>query len=116
MVEFTRKSFAPGQRIFDNGDAAESVFVLRSGAVQILITHKNKMTTTLGDVKPGEVFGEVALLENRCHRAAAVAREKSVILEVPRDEFMRRLDASDPIMKSVVNHLIARLQSVTAAG
>ena len=114
MVDFTRNTFEASQMIFDKGDAAESVYVLRSGLVDIRLGTRGKNASTLGQVRAGEVFGEVALLENRCHRASAIAREKSVILEIPRDEFMRRLDAADPIMKSVVGHLIARLQDITS--
>ncbi|MDP6832709.1 MAG: cyclic nucleotide-binding domain-containing protein [Alphaproteobacteria bacterium] len=112
MVTFTRKSFEPSQLVFDEGDAAESVYVLRSGSVKIRVAGENGKSATLADVEIGEVFGEVALLENRSHRAKAVASEKSVVLEIPRDEFLRRLNASDPVMKSVVNHLISRLRDV----
>ncbi len=113
MVTFTRKTFETSQTIFEKGDAAESVYVLRSGMVRIRVVEADGKSKTLADVNVGEVFGEVALLENRSHRAAAIASEKSVVLEVPREEFLRRLDAADPIMKSVVNHLIARLRDVT---
>jgi len=113
MVTFTRKNFEPGQMVFDDGDAAESVYVLRSGQVKIRITERDGKSKMLADVKIGEVFGEIALLENRSHRASAVASEASVVLEIPREEFQRRMDAADPIMKSVVNHLISRLQDIT---
>lgn len=113
MVTFTRKTYQASQTVFDEGDAAESVYVLRSGLVKIRVSEPGRKTQALADVMVGEVFGEVALLEDRSHRASAVAAETSVVLEIPRDEFLRRLDAADPIMKSVVNHLISRLRDVT---
>ena len=63
---------------------------------------------------PGFVFGELALLENRSHQAAAVAVEKTEVLEVPREEFIKKLNASDPVMKTVVNHLVSRLRQITS--
>jgi len=111
MVNFTRKTFEPGQLVFDDGDAAETVYLLRSGAVEIRIGTQSGSPRTLGNIKPGEIFGEMALLEDRSHRAAAVIREKSVIFEVPRQDFFNRLDALDPVMKSVFNHLLSRLRN-----
>ena len=113
MVTFTRKTFEPGQTVFDEGDAAETVYLLRSGAVEIRTGTRTAKPRTLAKVKVGEVFGEMALLENRSHGATAAALEKSEILEVPRDEFMKRLGALDPVMKSVVNHLMSRLRDLT---
>ena len=86
------------------------VYFLRSGLVRICVAAQNGKSKTLVDVKVGEVFGEVALLENRPHWAFAIALEKSVVLEILRGEFMRHLDAADPIMKSVVNHLFLHLR------
>lgn len=112
MVEFTRKTFEPYEFIFDEGDAAKTVYVLKSGAVEVRTGKRASTPITLGEIKVGEVFGEVALLENRSHGAAAMAQEKSVVLEVPRAEFMKLLNASDPVIKSVVKHLILTLRKV----
>ena len=96
--------------VFDEGDAAALVYFLCSGLVRNCVAAQNGKFKTLVDVKVGEVFGEVALLENRPHRAFAIALETSVVLEILRGEFMRHLDAADPIMKSVVNHLFLHLR------
>lgn len=113
MVEFSRKIIEPGRLVYDDGDAAETVYLLRSGAVEIRVGTRSANPRLLGKVKKGEVFGEIALLENRSHGASAIAIEKSEVLEIPRREFLKRLNASDPVMRSVVNHLIARLLEVT---
>ena len=113
-VSFKRRKFEPNRAIFDEGDAADTVYVLRSGAVEIRIgTHGNN-PRVLTTVKVGDVFGELALLENRSHGAAAITLKKSEVLEVPREEFIRRLNASDPVMKTVVNHLVSRLREMTS--
>jgi len=111
---FSRKTFEPNHTIFDEGDPADTVFILRSGAVEIRIGTLGENPRTLTKIKVGDVFGELALLENRSHGAAAIALEKSEVLEVPREEFIKRLNASDPVMKTVVNHLVSRLQEMTS--
>lgn len=111
---FGRKTFEPNRTIFDEGDAANSVYILRSGAVEIRIGTRGDNPRTLATVKVGDVFGELALLEGRSHGAAAITLKKSEVLEVPREDFIRRLNASDPIMKAVVNHLVSRMREMTS--
>lgn len=111
---FSRKTFEPNHTIFAEGDPADTVFILRSGAVEIRIGTLGEHPRTLTKIKVGDVFGELALLENRSHGAAAIALEKSEVLEVPREEFIKRLNASDPVMKTVVNHLVSRLREMTS--
>jgi NTE family protein len=111
---FSRKTFEPNRTIFDEGDPADTVYILRSGAVEIRIGTRGDYPRTLTKVKVGDVFGELALLEKRSHEAAAFALEESEVLEVPRDEFIKRLNASDPVMKTVVNHLVSRLREMTS--
>ena len=110
---FDSKTFEPNRSIFDEGDPAKEVYILRSGSVEIRIGTRGDFPRTLAIVKVGDVFGELALLENRSHEAAAIALEKSEVLVVPRLEFIERLNASDPVMKTVVNHLVSRMQEMT---
>ncbi len=110
---FGRKTFERNRLIFDEGDPADSVYILRSGSVEIRIGNRGDHPQKLTQINEGDVFGELALLENRSHAAAAITLEKSEVLEVSRDEFLKRLNASDPVMKAVVNHLVSRLKLVT---
>ena len=111
---FDSKTFEVNKTIFDEGDPAETVYILRSGAVEIRIGTRGEFPRTLTIIKVGDVFGELALLENRSHEAAAIALKKSEVLIVPRLEFLARLNASDPVMKTVVNHLVSRMREMTS--
>ena len=110
---FDSKTFEPNRTIFNEGDTAKEVYILRSGAVEIRVGTKGDFPRTLTVIKVGDVFGELALLENRSHGAAAITLEKSEVLVIPRQEFLKRLNASDPVMKTVVNHLVSRMRDMT---
>ena len=110
---FSRRTIEPNREIFDEGDPADTVYVLRSGVIEIRTGTRGDNPRTVTTVKVGDVFGELALLEDRSHEAAAIALEKSEVLEVPREEFIKRLNASDPVMKTVINHLVSRLREMT---
>ncbi len=111
---FKRRTFEPNSVIFDEGDPAEAIYVIKSGSVAIRIGTRGDNPQTVTTLGKGEIFGELALLENRSHLAAAVAVEKTEAVEVPHDEFLKRLNASDPIMKTVVNRLVLRLRELTS--
>mgnify|MGYP002633517101 CR=1 FL=1 len=112
ISQFEVRTFEPNQVIFDEGDAAQTVYILRKGAVDIKVGTRGEAPRVLITIRPGEIFGELALLENRSHRASAVTTEKTEVLEVPHQDFLDRLDASDPVMKAVLNHLVSRLREM----
>jgi CRP-like cAMP-binding protein len=110
---FKRQTYPANRTIFDEGDQADSVYVLSNGAVEIRVGTLSDNPRTLTVVKIGDVFGEMALLQDRRHHAAAITLEESEVLEVPREEFIDRLNAADPVMRAVVNHLVSRLSEMT---
>jgi CRP-like cAMP-binding protein len=112
---YKRRTFPANRTIFDEGEPADAVYVLSSGAVEIRVGTLSDHPRTLTVIKVGDVFGEMALLQGRRHQAAAIALEESEVLEVPRRDFLNRLNDADPVMRAVVNHLVSRLNDMTAA-
>ena len=110
---FKKKTLAANQVIFDERSPADCVYILSSGAVEIRVGTLSDNPSRLTTIRVGDVFGELALLEDRPHRAEAIATEPTEVLEIPRKEFLDRLNAADPVMKTVVNHLVRRLQQMT---
>jgi len=72
MTESARKAFADGEIIFRQGDAPGFVYVVRSGSVKIFRELDGK-ATTLGVLKPGEMFGEMAVFSRKPRAASAQA-------------------------------------------
>jgi EmrB/QacA subfamily drug resistance transporter len=71
-----------GQWLFRAGDAAESVFVLRAGRLEVMVG--DEVVRELG---PGSVVGELALLTAGVRSASIRARRDSILSEVSRAEF-----------------------------
>ena len=76
----TRAHFAEGQVLFREGDPADSVFRLLSGAVDIL-RELDGYSILLGTVGAGQFMGEMGVVENRPRNATleppATSRRKS---------------------------------------
>jgi CRP-like cAMP-binding protein len=62
------RSCAPGETVFDAGDAADCMYAVIEGAVEIRVDGR-----VIERLAPGGVFGEMALIDGRPRSAAAVA-------------------------------------------
>lgn len=67
-----RRAFSDGEIIFNQNDKPDVIYVVRSGQVKIFRTQDGK-TTTLSVLKPGEMFGEMAVFGKKPRSASAQA-------------------------------------------
>ena len=74
------KTYAPGARIFEEGQEGDFMYVVIEGEVEI--THKGQVINRIGE---GEIFGEMALIDNSPRSADARSSKESKI--VPVDQF-----------------------------
>ena len=68
-----RRSVAKGSTIFEKGDAGVGLIGVVSGSVKISVTSADGRDIVLNIIRPGEVFGEIALLDGRARTANAAA-------------------------------------------
>ncbi len=74
-----RKSCIAGDLIYDEGDAADALFVIEMGAVDIVPRGKEIVFATIGS---GQGFGELAFFERGTRPASASARERTYFLKL----------------------------------
>jgi CRP/FNR family transcriptional regulator len=95
MMEFSRnaieKRFRKKEMIFLPGDRGDKVYLLKSGVVKISKYSKDGKEIILGMVNPGEIFGEMALVDKGPREHVAEALMDSYVCIVNRDHFMRYL-------------------------
>ncbi|MBV9463102.1 MAG: cyclic nucleotide-binding domain-containing protein [Verrucomicrobiae bacterium] len=65
--------FQPGETIFEEGDPGSEIFLLESGTVNIVKRMQRERVTLLDEVKEGDFFGELALIDQQGRSASAVA-------------------------------------------
>lgn len=69
--------------VFMEGDASRWFYVVRSGHVKIVRHSKTGKDVVLELLGPGEIFGGVAVIEQRPYPASAQATEATVVLKIP---------------------------------
>jgi subfamily B ATP-binding cassette protein HlyB/CyaB len=89
------ESYADGQHIFEVGEAAASLYIVRSGSVRLASAIPDDDTV----VTEGGSFGELALLENRNHEENAIAVGDVELFALPKTHFLDLL-GSTPDMRA----------------
>jgi uncharacterized membrane protein len=83
--------FAPRQRIFKTGDAAEHGYVMMSGKVQVFTIDEDQQKVVVDEPVHGDFFGFASMLQQTEHQTTAIALEDTVCLEVGRDDIAELL-------------------------
>lgn len=108
-----KRNVKAGDIIFKEGTPGEEAFMIRKGAVNITVDFEGK-TIVIATLGPGEIFGEMALIDNLPRAAGAVAAEDTELLVVRSPPFRRRLDAlseRDPVLRHLIDIYVSRLRT-----
>jgi CRP-like cAMP-binding protein len=102
------KHYPADAAVFREGDAGDAIYVIARGRVRIS-RQISGGEEAFAILSPGEIFGEMALLEPGSGRSAdAVAHEEAVVLELSRARF-EALEAADPEGCAELSSLLCRL-------
>ncbi|MCZ6623615.1 MAG: cyclic nucleotide-binding domain-containing protein [Deltaproteobacteria bacterium] len=110
------KQYRPSAPIVQEGDVGDSIFLIGSGSVRVVLLEKDAHEVTLSILKKGEFFGEIALLEQRPRSATVMAKENCTLLELRGQEFLKLLDEHPDIGFKVLLILSERLRHVRDQG
>ena len=98
-----------GQTLFQTGDPGDSLFIVHSGEIELYIKDTAGQKIVLTTARPGEMFGELALLDSGPRSATALALMDSGLLILDRDDllllFQKRPDAA--------LHMLAAMSGMT---
>jgi CRP-like cAMP-binding protein len=78
-----------GSALFGEGEDADSAFVVQEGSFD-LVSEKSALAPA--EAGPGTLIGELALLTETKRPAAAIAREPSSVVRIPRQLFLKMLE------------------------
>src|SRR5437773_5121093 len=95
------RRFRRGETVFHLGDPGDALFVVMSGSIKITLPADTGDEAILATLRPGDFFGELALLDGAPRSATAVAIEPTETYILPRERF-RELISSEPIMREAL--------------
>jgi CRP-like cAMP-binding protein len=108
-----RRRFRRGEVIFHQGDPGDSLHVVASGAVKIVLPSPEGEEAIIATLRPGDFFGELALLDGAPRSATATSLEQSEMLVLPRPIFMELLDNLPGLRDALLDGLAHELRRLT---
>ena len=110
----TEVTLTDGETLFAQGDEGDAAYVITGGVIEI-VKEGAERHTLLAVRKPGEVIGEMALLQDEPRMATAKGRGRTTVLKVPKQAMTHLLDVSPTAVRKLFDIVLGRLRSTQAA-
>jgi CRP/FNR family transcriptional regulator, cyclic AMP receptor protein len=104
------RAFAAGEAIFSMGSPGDNMMAVLSGNVRISVTSPEGKELLLAILFPGEVFGEIALLDGKQRTADATAMTPCSLAVLDRRDILSFLQHHPGAWPNIVNVLCDRLR------
>ena len=104
------KTYQDGEIIYRQGEDSHWAFEVLEGSVE-LVKDGPDGPTVMARLKPGELFGEMGILDNAPRSTTARARGAVTAKGIPRDEFLRQVEADPETALKVMTKLAKRMRS-----
>ncbi len=104
------RTFSNGKEIFKEGDAGDGVYVVKDGLVEISGIIGENVRHVFSRVAPGDIFGEMAVLDNKPRSACATARQATTVYFIPRSPMLELVERSPALSLAVLREVSQRLR------
>jgi SulP family sulfate permease len=113
-----KRHVAAGEKIFSRGDAGDELFLIRRGAVRIVLPLSDRQSHHIGTFGRGAFFGEMAFLDGEARSANAVAFNDCELYVLSRKSFDKLADEHRKLglrlMEGIASVLASRLRYTNA--
>ncbi len=103
-------TFPGGTEIFKEGDAGDALYAIASGTVQISGVVAQGERHVFSRLPEGEVFGEMAVIDNQPRSATAMAEVDTTVYLIPRDALLAMVSQSPQFSFGVMREITQRLR------
>ncbi len=104
-----RITYHSGDQIFLEGDVSTCAYLIESGGVEISIL-KEKQPFRVSILAVGDLFGEMALIDEKPRVATATALDETCVVRISRDVLEAKLNDVDPIIKHLLRLILIRFR------
>lgn len=101
-----RETYSAGEIIFKEGDPGDSAYLVEDGCVEV-----NVSSTQQSHIGKGELFGEIALIDQKPRTATVRAIEDTVLIPIPRQLVKELLEKTDPVVRHLLLTILERFRS-----
>jgi len=109
---FEKKTFGENSIILEEGKKGDAAYLIAKGRVEVRKGIRSESPQVLGVLGQGEVFGEIAMFDDRPHMATVVAVDTVQVIAISREDFRAKVGEMDPVIKGVVLQLVGRARQM----
>jgi CRP-like cAMP-binding protein len=99
-----------GTSILVQDTAGDALHLIMAGRVKVVMSGESGREVTLAVLRPGDIFGEMALFDGRSRSASVVALDPVTVLALSRDDFFRLIAAYPQISLNLLGEMSRRLR------
>ncbi|HEX7562924.1 MAG TPA: cyclic nucleotide-binding domain-containing protein, partial [Bradyrhizobium sp.] len=99
-----------GEVLFQKGDSGDALFGVRRGQIRIETGSSDGSRLTLNFLGPGDLFGEVAVLDGQSRTADATAGEPTELFVLRREDFLSHLEREPRVAVKLIQLLCQRIR------
>jgi CRP/FNR family transcriptional regulator, cyclic AMP receptor protein len=104
------RSYPSGVRVFHEGDHSDACYLIRSGDLRVTREHSDGRAIALATLGPGDIFGELAMLDGEARSASVETLTDSELLALPAADVRRLLADHPEISVKLIAALTRRLR------
>jgi CRP-like cAMP-binding protein len=110
LAQAVGRELAPGELLFRAGEPGGQLYAVLEGRVRIFAAGGGGSEFTLNLLGPGEVFGEIAMLDGAERTASAAALEASRVLQLRRESVLAAMRRHPELAERIILLLCRRLR------
>jgi CRP/FNR family transcriptional regulator, cyclic AMP receptor protein len=105
------KQVPKGAILFSQNDCGEAAYIVRFGAISIILCTADGHELVINEMRAGDCFGELALLTGAPRSATAITATPSELIVIPRQEFLAELEREPKLLQHLMAILAERLRA-----
>jgi CRP-like cAMP-binding protein len=108
-----RIALPAGTLLFAEGEAGSCAFLIASGCIEIFLRRDDR-EVLLANRGPGEIVGEMAILDSRPRSASARVVADCELVIITASQITHRIAGTDPVLRMCLGVVIARYTQLTS--
>lgn len=113
MAHSLSKSLKTGEVLFREGERAGYAYIIEKGRVVVSVEREGE-SVVLGTVGPGEIIGEMAVIDQHRRTATATVKEDCEVTLITPQQILQRIARADPVVRSLIRVMLVRYRSELA--
>ncbi len=106
----TRKAFPRGTTVIAAGDSTDSLYVVISGRLKVMMSDDEGREVILSILGPSEFFGEMSLIDDSPRSASVITLEPCELLVLAKRDFKKCVSENFEMSMTLMRGLVKRLR------